>query len=475
MKRLLYLFLFFCFTYSTTYAQDYLISSELIQSLSLEEVIGAGASGALYGVDVYKVIYNTIDVVGNPTTASGAMVLPTGAEADICFPVMVYHHGTVLIKDNVPSRLSGEILVGYISSADGYVTVMPDYLGLGDSPGLHPYVHADSEASASIDMLRAVREYASDNSVPLNNQLFLTGYSQGGHACMATHKMMEEQFLQEFVVTASAPCSGPYDMSGVSFEEITEDEAYATGGYIPYLLFSYQSAYGNLYTDLSEVLKSPYDETLLPLFDGTHEMSVVHEAMPAIPTEIFQDDYLEAVRTDANHPYRIALQNNDLHDWLPNAPVRMYYCEADEQVSYLNSISALETMQANGATNVEVQSAGAIFTHGPCATFALLGAKLYFDDQKVGCTETGIFDFSNDFLPLQFAPNPTSNVTRIEFDNSNHFPFELLVRDISGKVVYWEQNIHSDQVYFHTQDLGDGIYLVELRGTQVYRGKLMIH
>ena len=46
-----------------------------------------------------------------------------------------------------------------------------------------------------------------------NSQLYLTGYSQGGHACLATHKKLQETF-PKIKITASSPMSGSYDMSG---------------------------------------------------------------------------------------------------------------------------------------------------------------------------------------------------------------------------------------------------------------------
>ena len=61
---------------------------------------------------------------------------------------------------------------------------MPDYIGMGESPGLHPYVHGESEATATIDMIRAAREFITDSlNLIDNHQVFLSGYSQGGHAC----------------------------------------------------------------------------------------------------------------------------------------------------------------------------------------------------------------------------------------------------------------------------------------------------
>jgi hypothetical protein len=108
-----------------------------------------------YEIEIYKVIYKTIDANDNEVQASGAIVIPINS--DIQFPLCLYDHGTVVMRDEVPSRESEEILIGISYACGGYVTALPDYLGMGDSPGLHPYCHAKTEASASVDILRATR------------------------------------------------------------------------------------------------------------------------------------------------------------------------------------------------------------------------------------------------------------------------------------------------------------------------------
>ena len=48
------------------------------------------------GIDVYQVKYNTVDPAGAATTASAAMMIPTGADP-LCQgprPVVLYAHGT---------------------------------------------------------------------------------------------------------------------------------------------------------------------------------------------------------------------------------------------------------------------------------------------------------------------------------------------------------------------------------------------
>ena len=172
--------------------------------------------------------------------------------------------------EGIPSPLSYEILVGKYMGSSGFVSVLPDYLGLGDSPGRHPYIHAATEATATIDMLRAAREYCAAHGIGLNGEVFLGGYSQGGHAAMATHRMVQQGFPDEFNVVASAPCSGPYDVSGTQAAVITANEPYPAPYYLPFILLSYKDLYPGLPTEVSDILVAPYDTLLPPLFDGTH-------------------------------------------------------------------------------------------------------------------------------------------------------------------------------------------------------------
>ena len=387
-----------------------LLSDSLMVTFTQQEMIGQGVPGAQNGVSVYKLRYATTDAFGEPTVASGALVLPDTPE---CYHALAcYMHGTILERDNVPSRLSSEILVGYFLGAYGYVAVLPDYLGLGDSPGMHPYIHADTEASASLDMLRAAREFCEQQDMLLNGQLFLAGYSQGGHACMATHKLIEEQHADEFTVTASAPCSGPYDVSGVQAQVMVDTVPYPAPYYLPYVLFAYREVYPWLYDSWDEVLQEPWATVLPPLFDGTHSSAEVDAVMPSVPSQILQDSVLQAFSNDPDHPFRLALQENDLYDWAPQAPVRMLFCEADSHVFYENSMVALDAMNANGAPFVQALSMGASLDHGDCAFPALLGAKGWFDSLQGDCSWSSVGEL--DRVAWSVYPNPARDHVRLK-------------------------------------------------------------
>lgn len=327
-----------------------------------------------YGVSIYNIIYETVDPKGEATVASGALVIP---DMDTPNAWVSYQHGTVTRKDDVPSKGSQELLIGIIYAANsGVVTSLPDYLGLGDGPGLHHYVHAKSQATAAIDMIRAGKRVCESLDVQLNDKLMIFGYSQGGHATMALNKEIQENYADEFTVTASAPMAGPYDMSGYQAAPFTEEISYVAPYYFPYLLFSYNSAY-DLYPNYSDFLKSPYDETLPPLFDGMHGGGQINDAMPNIPSKIIKDEIIEDFKYNYNHPLRVALRDNDLWDWKPEAPMHICHCTGDTQVFYENALVAYNSFKDKGKEDVELYTPNN-GDHGDCVIPCFLDALQWF-------------------------------------------------------------------------------------------------
>jgi len=336
-----------------------------------------------YDVDLYKIDYNTIDPEGNPTLASGLVIVPKSPTKS--FPIMSYQHGTTLIKTNVASQLKGDFSVLPFLASDGYVMSCPDYLGFGDGTKLHPYLHAKSEASATIDMLRATRLLCKSKGVLLNNQLFLIGYSQGGHATMATLKTIEEQYSTEFTVTACAPMAGPYDLSGVQLNFVMRDSAYATPGYLPYVLFAYNPIY-KMYPSLKTVFLPGYYDEFSPYFgdNPTHELSVVNSLWPAsmIPLAVLQPLIVYSILQVPNDPLVQALKDNDLYNWAPVSPMLLCHCDSDEQVTFQNSVVAYNSFRKNNSTNVTLFMPLHGGTHETCVVPSFIRAISWFDSLK---------------------------------------------------------------------------------------------
>ena len=117
-------------------------------------------------------------------------------------------------------------------------------------------------------MIRAVRELNEKLAITAKNEIYITGYSQGGHAAMGLHKTIQETKIDdEFNVKASAPMSGAYDLAGV--QEETMFKEYSHPGYLPYLFFTFQEVY-KMYEDITTIFKSPYDSILPPMYEGYH-------------------------------------------------------------------------------------------------------------------------------------------------------------------------------------------------------------
>jgi hypothetical protein len=85
----------------------------------------------------------------------------------------------------------------------------------------------------------------------------------------------------------------------------------------------------------------------------------------------------------------------------------MYYCTADEQVFFENSLLAESTMLANGATDIKAINRGNL-DHGGCVTPALEAAAIYFDSLKVLCgAPTSVEELSEQLINgFEVYPNP---------------------------------------------------------------------
>ncbi len=334
-----------------------------------------------YGVNGYKINYETLSPLGGKTRASGVLFLPQNNPGPL--PLVSYQHGTITRTNDAPSvnTNSAELLIGIAFATTGYAAVLPDYVGLGESEGLQPYHHAISEATAGVDMLRAGRTYCASNNVSLSSKLFLCGYSHGGHATMALFRELETYHTNEFTVTACAPMAGAYDLSGATTEDVLSGRIMPNPYYFAILLAAYQDVY-HLAPTLGDLLVPPYNATLPPLLRGNASGGTINAAMPNPALAILRPEILQAFTTNTNHVLRQALRANDLHRWVPRAPMRMYHCGGDTDVVIANSLNALAAFQMAGATQVELIIPSQTASHGDCVEPSLTAAKAWFDSLR---------------------------------------------------------------------------------------------
>ncbi|MEQ1580138.1 MAG: prolyl oligopeptidase family serine peptidase [Steroidobacteraceae bacterium] len=348
--------------------------------------------------DIHLLHYNTVGGAGEPTTASGVLMVPTGSDPKCRGPrpIVLYAHGTTTDRafsmanfDIAPEGLA----IAAVFAAQGYIVVAPDYAGYGLSTlAYHPYLNAEAQSKDMVDALRAARSALPTPLAPGvtdNGKLLVTGYSQGGFVAMATHRALQALGAP---VTASAPMSGPYALA--AFGDMVFNGSVAAGAplFVTLLITGYQRAYGNLFANTADVFSAPFAsgiESLLPstaarsslyidgrlpqyeLFSSTPpdpQFAAVTPAtsppsmaaifalgvglnplllnsyrlgylldMQANPDGGLPTTTTGVVATNPIHPLRRAFKANDLRDWTPTAPTLLCAGDEDPTVFYSNT------------------------------------------------------------------------------------------------------------------------------------------
>jgi pimeloyl-ACP methyl ester carboxylesterase len=292
--------------------------------LSLSGVKGISIENA---VDCYRMQYDG---------QSALLALPRGVPAR---RLVSFQHGTTTTRTAVPSRADGTgIAAAIVFAGSGYALVVPDYPGLGDSPGPHPYYVADSIAPAVVAMIEASQRLA---EVP-DDPVFLSGFSQGGWASLAALRLMESQGKS---VLASAQVAGAYDLRRVSLPAALKGGAASHSLYLAYAAWGQAAYYGH---PLDSVLTSEYAPIVDRLFNGAPPQEILR-TLPTDPRQMFNEAFLAAFDRDEAHWYLESFAANSLVSVTPRAPLRLYYGSKDLDVVPEEALAAARSMSSRGA------------------------------------------------------------------------------------------------------------------------------
>ena len=266
--------------------------------------VGATAAGASLlavtgtpacGVDFYHIEYNTVGGAGEKTTASGAMLVPTGA-APACSgprPIVLYAHGTQTDKTanladiTNPNNTEGALIAAAFA-AHGFIVVAPNYAGYDTSTlPYHPFLNGDQQSKDMIDALAASRSalpHTSSSATSDSGKLFITGYSQGGYVAMATHKALQAAGV---TVTASAPMSGPYALEAFGDAIFYGNVDIGSTVFAALVTTSYQRSYQNLYTSPTQIFEATYASNIDALLPSATPVSTLFTTGKLPQTALF--------------------------------------------------------------------------------------------------------------------------------------------------------------------------------------------
>ncbi len=375
--------------------ENYLMSYELKYSYSMDSLNQFWKSSGIpqlvvpvrNAVDMYEVTYKGLWLDSTYIMAKGVVYVP---RVEAPSAEMVYCHGTRISLNQSYGIQDLEQVVTMMHAVDNYIAIFPFYYGFAGGEKEHVYQDSWTEAMATIYMIKATRELCAKVEKSTSGQLFLTGYSQGGHASMATHKALESGSFPEITLTASSPMSGAYDMTGEQSKSMFR--YYTQPHYLPYLILSYQYAYNLWPGDVYEVFKEPYRSKIREVFAQPRitDFGDVNAMLPKIPSHMLEGHIVENFECDSTFPFTCKLRENCLTDWKPKSPMQICACYGDDEVMYHNTEVAYAALSKDNE-NVHKRIFGKHLSHNPCAPFAILHSKFFFDNFRRGKKHPELF------------------------------------------------------------------------------------
>jgi pimeloyl-ACP methyl ester carboxylesterase len=324
-----------------------------------------------YDVACYSLVYKTPDVNDALIDASGLLCLPKGKSA--ASPLLSFQHGTIFNKTDAPTTVNSSYYWACpLFASMGYIAVAPDYLGYGASSSTpHPYLHAKTLSSSSVDMLRAAKSFLAlpEINTATDGRLFLAGYSEGGYATLAAQRSLEA-IPSEFTVTVSEPGAGPYDLSE-TFASRLQLPTVHSPAYAAFLLRSYDMVYIHP-SKIAYYFTPSAAAQLDTLFAGNLSSGAINAALggDTIPINtLFNQAFLDSFNDSGEADLKAALAANDIYNWKPSAPTIFFHGQDDDIVPYANSVKAVQTIQANGSPSVSLHNCNAgpfPTTHANC-------------------------------------------------------------------------------------------------------------
>ncbi len=304
------------------------------------------------GVTYYSITYRTI-YEGKQINSRGLLLLPDNIDSAY---LIAYHHGTHIpinlsafyqSKFETPSNYNGEtdnfletrnIALAWASA--GFVVFLPDYIGFGMTMEKeHPYLAYNELFKCNIDGFLAVKQFLLEQGIPYDNRIFLAGWSQGGGACLSSHKFIQEQYASDFTVVASSGLAGPYNFKGfVDSILVNKDEELITNNIFSWGLYSLNK--------FNPELKRPTDQLYsYPVYD---QYSAIFTPSK-IPSETFRQYFLQHIIDGSDVTMNQVIERNTFSSgWTPVGKVFLHHGDSDQIVYYFNSVDALNGLGAAG-------------------------------------------------------------------------------------------------------------------------------
>lgn len=348
-------------------------------------------------VSGYQVVYTTHGSDGNPYNVSGAILIPKSPTP--LKGVIIYYHAAGLNRKDVPSNFNGDEyevakLMASTLASDGYVVLLPDYIGLGgDKEAVSPYMlYPSLNALSGIYMLKLLPQVVPALRFELKNRhvgLYLTGYTEGAEYALWAAKILQENkpYLERygFNLQRVVGLAGTYNLSKVMLPYLYSnikakqadpynvyDEriaAYSKPAMLvnmlnAYAAYSESSAGSNILSsqfyscnecklagkayDIGGLLNTPANEI------SKYEMLYNAAKNAGYSKSSNSVNRLVSEQLLADQKFMTQVSGADIYNWQASIPVNLVTLEFDSLVPRLNSEVAYTAMTNQKSSQLEI-------------------------------------------------------------------------------------------------------------------------
>lgn len=272
---------------------------------------GAATPAIQTGVTKVTFRYRSYDTDGTPLILYGRAFIPDAPTGKL--PVWAFSQGTTGIGDQCAGSLEKPQVVNWANydshmatyASQGYASFITDYEGMRDPNRIHHYMVGELEGRAVLDGIRALRRLPqASGRVDIDN-IFLGGYSQGGHAAFWADKI-QPKYASELTIRGVVGF-GPV----MSVKDTLADVTHAANinWFGPYVLASYSDYYKKDYG---------VDRMLLPQRREHLRTEVLAHCIDSVlnfwghtPTGVYTPEFIQAMSSNNWDDYSDLLRDLD--------------------------------------------------------------------------------------------------------------------------------------------------------------------
>jgi pimeloyl-ACP methyl ester carboxylesterase len=294
------------------------------------------------GIDMYRVVYWT-QHLGQAELVSGLFAVPRGGTPKA---TVMWLHGTSVQRVFAPSTPTREegVLISAAYAGNGYLTIAPDYVGLGQSQSSHPYLYIPTTVNAARDLLTAAQSAADGLSISWKSKFFVAGFSQGASATAALQRSIEADPAHNLALLAAAAMAPPLNLAEISVPLALKGKAVTSSMYLAYIIHAYSKIYDQ---QPNSVMTDQHASLLSELYSGAKDTQSVIAALPKDPETMLRPEFLQGFEKSEASWFRDALVENEAFNWVPKNELRLYVGDDDVDVPAADARAAYTSMKAN--------------------------------------------------------------------------------------------------------------------------------